>query len=171
MLPKTRNGHRCRARFSSSVLMLKSGRSGSIARIFAQAAIALATSALPSFVKWGPPPTNAAQLGASILGPTNTRPGNLAATPARAASNSWGIAMYSPAAGGAGQPWLRGPRTTVIRSMRFKPAYFDRNVPTALPTCASHSAWVAQQGGLQLNTVSTTRSGEAEPFAHGDCGC
>ena len=48
--------------------------------------------------------------------------------------------MYSSVAGGAGQPWLRGPRMTVIMSMRFTPAYFDRNAVTALPTCASHSA-------------------------------
>ena len=68
---------------------------------------------LPAAVRCGPPPWNSEHECASTLGPTNTNPGNAAATSAIAASCSGGTAIVSPAVGGVGQSMLFGPRIWV----------------------------------------------------------
>ena len=55
------------------------------------ALISFATAVFPAVVRCGPPPLNAAQLGASNFGATKTRFGNFVAAAASAASSSGGI--------------------------------------------------------------------------------
>src|SRR5215831_3974047 len=119
----------------------------------------------PLVVRCGPPPLNAAQLGASNLGPANTNPGLRPATAAMAASSSGGIAIVSPAAGGVGQTMLFGPRMTVRRSIRRTPGYLVIRLVIASVICVSQSAWAVM---VQLRTVSTMRSGEVVCCAHGE---
>ena len=127
-----------------------------------------ATAVFPAVVRCGPPPLNAAQLGASNFGATNTRFGFLVAAAASAASRSGGITIVSSVAGGVGQSMFPGPRMTVMRSIRFRAEYFALKLLIAAVICASHWGWVVQQAGAQLSTVRTTWSGFVDQFVQGD---
>src|SRR4051812_24955740 len=123
---------------------------------------------LPAAVRCGPPPWNSEHECAWTLGPTNTNPGNAAATSAIAPSCSGGTAIVSPAVGGVGQSMLLGPRIWVTRSMHRTPGHFDLKLFTAWVMAVRHSAWVLY---LKLTVPNTIRSGALVLFAHAESIC
>src|SRR5215203_1335747 len=123
---------------------------------------------LPAVVRWGPPPWNSEHECASTSGPTNTKPGNAAATSAMAASCASGTAIVSPAVGGVGQFILFGPRIWVTRSMRRTLGHLALKLFTACVMPVRHSAWVLY---LKLTAPNTSRSGAFVLLAHAESTC
>src|SRR6478736_9574601 len=123
---------------------------------------------LPAAVRCGPPPTNCEHDIASDLGPTNTNPGNAAATSAIAASSSGETTMVSPAVGAVGQSMLFGPRIWVTKSMRRTVGQRALKLLTAAVMFVRHSAWVLN---LKLTVPNTNRSGAVVLLTHAESTC
>src|SRR6476660_5667289 len=123
---------------------------------------------LPAAVRCGPPPWNSEHACAVTFGPTNTKPGNAAATSAIAASCSGGTAIVSPAVGAVGQSMLFGPRICVTRSMRRTVGHRALKLLMASVMFVRHSACVLY---LKLTVPNTRRSGVAVLLAQAESTC